>query len=84
MGNTVFSQALTRNGMNANEQLYDLLKDQISAEKRGNELILTYPDMPENTDEDSRLRAVTVLDCLRTVINSRNIYIVSMKASEMK
>jgi anthranilate synthase component 1 len=68
MGNTVFSQALTRNGMNANEQLYDLLKDQISAEKRGNELILTYPDMPENTDEDSRLRAVTVLDCLRTVI----------------
>ncbi len=68
MGNTVFSQALTRNGMNANEQLYDLLKDQISAQKRGNELILTYPDMPENTDEDSRLRAVTVLDCLRTVI----------------
>lgn len=68
LGGTVFSQALTPNGMNANDQLYSLLKDTLQCSLAGNQLTVEYPDIDQDLDEDTRLRSRTVLDFLRTAL----------------
>ncbi len=71
MGRTVFFQALTPNGANANDQLYAIFKksENLQVQLNGQELIVEYPPINVNLDEDSRLKAQTVLDALRKVIN---------------
>ncbi len=68
LGRTVFSQALTLNGMNANAQLHSLLGDTLTTTLNGRDLTIEYPPPDRDLDEDSRLRSRTVLDALRTVI----------------
>lgn len=69
-GRTVFSQALTANGYNVNEQLYKLLKDdsKLNLTQNGNVLTIEYPPLNDRLDEDSRLKSTTVLDSLRTIL----------------
>ncbi|MCR4555027.1 MAG: anthranilate synthase component 1 [Succinivibrionaceae bacterium] len=69
-GNTVFFQALTPNGFNVNDQLYEILKNskELTVTRNGNVLTAVYPELPSNLDEDSRLKSTTVLDALRVVL----------------
>ena len=71
-GRTVFSQALTPNGFNVNDQLYEILKQnsELEVSLNGNVLTVEYPPLPSDLDEDSRLKATTVLDSLRAVLKS--------------
>ena len=65
LGRTVFSQALTPNGFNVNEQLKKLIPESCMVQERGNTLIIEYPEIATDIDEDSRLKALSVLDLLR-------------------
>ncbi|MGN1357005.1 MAG: anthranilate synthase component 1 [Succinivibrionaceae bacterium] len=68
LGRTVFSQALTPNGFNVNEQLKKLIPESCMVQERGNTLIIQYPEIATDIDEDSRLKALSVLDLLRKII----------------
>ena len=68
-GRTVTAEALTGNGLNAIKAIAANSPEEASCSITGNVLTVSYPALPAGLDEDSRLKAVSVFDCLRTAIN---------------
>lgn len=70
LGKTVFSQALSKNGLNVNKSLAKALEGKARISEQGFTLTAEFPEQPEGIDEDSRLKAVSVFDALRSVLNN--------------
>lgn len=68
-GHTVFVQALSPNGQNVNDRLLELLKNTNKTTITGNLLTIEYPEIDPKQDEDSRLKATSVLDSIRKILN---------------
>ena len=74
MGHEVTIRVLNENGEYAAEQLLPLIENNVRIEKltdavgKIKELTLLYPEIDTCQDEDSRLKATTVLDTLRKIL----------------
>ena len=67
-GRTVTAEALTGNGLNAVKAIAANSPKEAACSLSGNVLTISYPAIPSGLDEDSRLKAVSVFDCLRTAV----------------
>ncbi len=68
LGNTVTAEALNTNGTTVLDTLQSALPVSVSRERNGQQLHLQFPQIDAGQDEDSRLKALSVLDTLRTLL----------------
>ncbi|MGN1392535.1 MAG: anthranilate synthase component 1 [Succinivibrionaceae bacterium] len=68
IGKTVTIKVLNNNGQIALDQLLQNIQKEIVIKRTSYGAELTYPDIDPNQDEDSRLKSLTVLDCLRQIL----------------
>ncbi|WP_108649864.1 anthranilate synthase component 1 [Dongshaea marina] len=69
MGQEVTLEPLTPNGQAVIDYLSDKLPIEIHQQRAGSRLILSYPPLDNRLDQDSRLKARSVLDLLRSLLN---------------
>ncbi|MCW8091407.1 anthranilate synthase component 1 [Alteromonas sp. ASW11-130] len=69
-GRTVICEALNDNGASVLPLFRQHCPHGISINEEGHTVTLNVPDTPSNFDEDSRLKAVSVFDGLRTLLKS--------------
>ena len=69
LGRRVFIRVLNENGSGALAKLLPLLPKTVTVTPADNGVtVLEYPETDRNQDEDSRLKALTVLDSLRNIL----------------
>lgn len=61
-------KVLNNNGKAALKELLNTLPSEVLVNNQGDTVILTYPEIDNNLDEDSRLKALTVVDTLRCTL----------------
>jgi anthranilate synthase component I len=67
-GLSVEAEALNRNGLAVLDRLQSGLSSAVQQVRQGNQLTLNFPPIDTDQDEDSRLKALSVLDTLRTLL----------------
>lgn len=67
-GHVVTATALNSNGEAVLNLLSNTLPDEVNKQRNTNQLQLTFPQITGIQDEDSRLKALSVLDSLRTLL----------------
>lgn len=76
-GSIVNIQGLTKNGTNILPLLQQTLPDIIQINNTVDGLQLIFPTIKKNIDEDTRLRSISIFDCIRTLLHiikpSKNI-----------
>ncbi|URJ27627.1 anthranilate synthase component 1 [Candidatus Blochmanniella camponoti] len=67
-GSTVTVQALTKNGASLLPLLVQTLPTKIQIHKTSDSIKFTFPTTQTMTDEDTRLRSISIFDCLRSLL----------------
>ena len=67
-GHTVTATALNQNGEAVLNLLINTLPTEVTKQRTENVLTLHFPEIDDVLDEDSRLKALSVLDSLRTLL----------------
>ncbi len=68
LGQVVTVKILNENGKFAASKLKNVLPKEVTIADNENGFTITYPEVDANLDEDSRLKAITVIDALRKTL----------------
>lgn len=71
-GSTVIIQALTKNGINLLPLLQQTLPDIVQINNTNDGIQLIFPTTETIVDEDTRLRSISIFDCIRTLLHITN------------